>query len=87
VKAALQRIKQHPFSVIFYILYFAFFISQTLRELDVQRILKQNNGNWPYGVREWAGIPVYLFGIIFLIITIICGSAKHENGSFYIWLG
>lgn len=87
MKAFLKSIAAHPLSAICYVLYFTLFVSQVIREFEYQRIVEQNNGKWPHGVREGAGIPVYLFGIIFLIVTIIRGSAKNENGSFYFWLG
>lgn len=86
MKAFLKSIAAHPISTICYILFFTLFVSQVIRELEYQRIVEQNNGKWPHGVREWVGIPVYLFGIIFLVVTIFGGTTKHENGSFYWWL-
>jgi hypothetical protein len=86
MKAFLKSIAAHPFSAICYVLYLTLFVSQVIRELKYQRIVAQNNGKWPYGVREWAGIPVYLFGIIFLVVTIFWGTTKPENGNFYWWL-
>jgi hypothetical protein len=86
MKTILQILKKHPVSVICYLLYFALFILEVLRQLEYHRILDQNNGNWPYAHREWVGVFLFLFGFIFLTTTLIVGAFKREGSGFYIWL-
>jgi hypothetical protein len=75
---------KHPISIIFYFLYFLVFISSVNQEIKYKEILNANGGEWPYAHREWTGVALFLFAIIFLFVLIINVAVTHK--SFYWWL-
>ena len=80
-----QEFKKHPVAIIFYLIYFLIFISSVNTELNFKRILIENHGKWPYGVREWDGGLLILFAIIFSIVIIV-NAAVSKRPRFYLWL-
>jgi hypothetical protein len=56
-----------------------------MREFDYYRIVKENNGKWPYGVREWDGVLLFLVGFIFILVSSANAIGAKEN-KFYLWL-
>jgi hypothetical protein len=85
MKSTLQ-LSKHPVLIIFYLVYFLLFISSVKDELDYERIVKQNGGRWPYGVREWDGVLLVLVGFIFIFISCINAIAYSKQTKFYLWL-
>ena len=85
MKTIWQIFKKYPVAITFYLIYFWVFISCVERELDFKRILRENHGKWPYGVREWDGALLILFAGIFAFITMInAGASKQPR--FYLFL-
>jgi len=80
MQTAWRLFKKHLTAIIFYMIYLWIFINSLMREFEYKRIIKENGGKWPYGVREWDGVLLFVFAFFFFVVT--CGYYAGLKNNF-----